>query len=278
MTGIAEISLAVPRVLFDTSVFIDAADGALGKGSATQISAEEWYRAVSSVNYKFIHAISPFTVVELLTGIANGGPKYFAQKKVALRKLRSNFNTHVHLPYPFYFTLRELFGMTAPYPPELEDNFDSKMDVVLEADSLDDLTKIGFFDSLLASRANQETEYRKQAERIQSEGLILTRSKWVSDMLGVFGLEDRPEIRGLLEERLDACFYWDQLCYDKARNLNCDLRKVTKMLYDLSQLNYLAAEDLLFVTRDSKLASTVVQSKPATRILLWESFLQQCRN
>jgi hypothetical protein len=278
MAGAMKSPLAVPRILFDTVVFIDAAAGALGKGSATQISPEDWGRAVSSVNQGFIHAISPFTVVELLTGVDDGGARHFSQNKVALRKLRANFNTHVHLPYPSYFTLRELFGMAAPYPSDLEDDFDSKVGVVLEAESLDDLTKIRFFDSLARNRANQEVEYRKQAERIRREGLTLTRSKWVSDMLGVLRLEDRPEIRCLLEERLDACFYWDHLCYEKARNQNCDLSKVTKMLYDLSQLNYLAAEDTLFVTRDSRLVRAVAPSKQATRILLWESFLQHCRN
>jgi len=265
----------IPRILFDTAVFIDAANGVLEKGApTTRIPPSDWNRAVAHVDRNFVHAISPYTVAELLTGIANADPNCFSQNKVALRKLRSSFRSHVHLPYTKYFTLREVFGLPAPYPDNLEDNFDSKMDIVLDATSLNYLTQIRFFDSFLSGRRYQANCSRIRAERIQADGLKLTRNKWASDMLVPLELADTTENLSLLNLRLDACFYWDELCHLKARNTKCDLEKVIKMQYDLSQLNFLAAQDLVFVTRDSALVKAIAKSNQANRVMLWNDFLR----
>jgi hypothetical protein len=141
------------------------------------------------------------------------------------------------LPYTKFFTLREVFGLAAPYPDNLEDNFDSKMDIALDAESPSDLTRIGFFDSFLSDRRYQVECSRLQAERIQKHGSRLMRTKWASDLLVSLDVADTPANLSLLNERLDACFYWDERCYLKARNLACAFAEEgdkPKMLANLS--------------------------------------------
>jgi hypothetical protein len=262
------------RIIFDTAVFIDAANGAVQKGPLSRrIPPSDWSKAIAHVNRTCVHAISPYTVAELFTGIANSDPQSFSQKKVALTKLRSGFSALVHLPYTKFFTLREVFGMAAPCPANLEDDFGAKIDIVLGA-SLDDLNKIRFFDSFLSDRKFQFDCARAQGERIQKNNWKLTREKWLSGLLVSLELAGTAEQLSALDERLDACYYWDDLCYQKARNKSCDLDKVAKMFYDLSQLNFLAAADVLFVTRDGALVRAIAKSRQAGRVMLWEAFLQ----
>jgi hypothetical protein len=241
-----------------------------------RIAPSDWTKALDHVNKSFFHAISPITVVELVSGVDKGGPNYFSQNKVALRKLRCGFGSHVHLPYTKYFTLREVFGKDAPYPPELEGDFDQKIDRVLNESSFGELSPV--FASLAVRREYQFETARAQAKRIRSRGRAISRKKWAADMLVPLELENTPENLSLLDERLDACFYWDKLCHEKAMNKKCDLEKVAKMLYDMSQLNFLAAEDLMFVTRDMALIRAIAKSKQANRVMLWEKFLQRCKN
>ena len=211
-----------------------------------------------------------------MTGIGNGGSDHFAHNKVALGKVRSGFSNYVHLPYTKFFTLREVFKMDAPYPPELEGNFDEKMDRVLNAGSFTELTPI--FQSLAARRKEQFDAARAQAARIRQRRRDLTRKKWATDMLVPLELANTPENLALLDKRLDACFYWDKLCHAKAMDTKCELEKVVKMLYDMSQLNFLAAEDLVFVTRDKTLKTAIEKSTQANRVMLWEDFLFRCKN
>jgi hypothetical protein len=268
-------SLAVPMIFFDTDVFIDAAHGALGIGPRP-ISPKDWNRVVSHVNRNYIHAISPYTVIELLIGVANGAPQYFSRNKIPLTKMRCSFTAHVHLRYTKQFTLREVFGHEAPYPSDLEDNFDRVIDTVLDAATMEQLDQ--YFLSISEDRAFQIECYRKQAERIRRHALSRPRDNWLSEVVRALQVEDALENRFLLDGRLDACFFWDELCYAKARDKLCGLDRITKMQYDLSHLNYLAAEDVCFVTRDSALVQAVKPSTQSSRVLLWESFLQKCKS
>jgi hypothetical protein len=283
------VSLEVPRIIFDTAVFIDAANGVLGKGQpARRISSADWRMAVAYVEKNFLHAISPITAAELLAGVASGGAHHFRENKVALRKLGHSFRTQVELPFDKYFALREIFGREAPYPAGLEDNFMRIIDVVLEANSLDDLSqgRVLFegkavtvkLAALAADRRKQDDLCRRVTEQIRARDLKFERAGCESFMLSTLQLDDTPGNHRLLAERLDAHFYWEMHCYEKARDNKCSVDKVCNMLHDLAQLTYLAAPDITFVTRDMELERAASKSTQANRVLFWNAFLEKCTN
>jgi hypothetical protein len=283
------MSLEVPRIIFDTAVFIDAADGALGKGlPAQRISPTDWGMAVAYVEKNFLHAVSPITAAELLAGVASGGAHHFPENKVALWKLRHSFRAQVELPFDKYFALREIFGREAPYPDGLEDNFMRIVDLVLEANSLDDLSqeKVLFegkavnikLAAIAADRRKQDDQCRQVTEQIRTRDLKFERAGWEAFMVGKLQLEDTPGNHRLLAERFDAHFYWEMHCYEKAREKKCSVDKVCNMMHDLAQLTYLAAPDITFVTRDKELEQVASKSTQANRILSWDTFLEKCTN
>lgn len=283
------MSLEVPRIVFDTAVFIDAADGALGKGlPAQRISPTDWGMAVAYVEKNFLHAVSPITAAELLAGVASGGAHHFPENKVALWKLRHSFRAQVELPFDKYFALREIFGRAAPYPDGLEDNFMRIVDLVLEANSVEDLSqrRVLFegkamnvkLAALAADRRKQDDRCRQVTEQIRTRDMKFDRAGRESFMLSKLQLDDTPGNRRLLAERLDAALYWEMHCYQKARDKKCPVDKICNMLHDLAQLTYLAAPDTTFVTRDKELERATSKSTQANRISLWDAFLEKCTN
>src|ERR1700674_964261 len=135
------MKIIVPRrIIFDTNVFVDATNGFLRKGALDRwILPADWRATATFVDSHLLHAITPITVVELLTGVDRGGDQYFEDNRAALRKVIYPFSARVFLPFIRYFIRREVFGMKAPYRPELEDDFKTVIEIVLLAGSKDAL-------------------------------------------------------------------------------------------------------------------------------------------
>ena len=84
-------------------IFIDAASGALGKMSQTAILPADWSKVANHVNRNYVLAVTPATVVELLTSLANADSKYFSEQCGRLRQLQRSFTTTI------FFELGALF-------------------------------------------------------------------------------------------------------------------------------------------------------------------------
>lgn len=280
------MEIVIPqRVIFDTNVFVDAANGYLRKGFAERwILPEDWRCAAAFVDRSFLYAISPITVIELLSGIDQGEPQYFEQNRASLRKVIHPFAARTYLPFIRYFVQREVFGIDASYPPELEDDFETVIDIVLSASTKDDLASKsvpfkGQKAGIALKKLREERRTQQELWRVQTAVMKANpdwnpnREMWSAHKAVDMRVPETANNLKILSERLDACFYWEVKCIEMARNPDCKFKRAQGLMMDANQLAYLAAPDVLLVTRDEEVAHAVQASSQRDRIVSWSKFL-----
>jgi hypothetical protein len=271
-----------PRIIFDTMIFIDAASGALGKMSHTAILRADWSKVANHVNRNFVHAVTPATVVELLTSLANADSKYFSEQCWRLRKLQRSFTNTVFLNWVRYFIRADVFGLEANMAPEIEYNFRNVIDLVLESKSKEDACKKVRFEQLAAQRQAHRDDWQQQIAALQGLAkpvkgqLRLDPYGWAETKLKELDIEVTDVNRDKFQTRLDCMYHIENRILELAQNPSWNPAKIQNFIFDQNQTAYLGAEDVLFVTRDNEILDASKNSLQSARVCSLTDFLSRC--
>jgi hypothetical protein len=274
--------LKPPRIVFDTMIFIDAASGALGKVSQTAILPADWSKVANHVNRNYVHAVTPATVVELLTSLANADSKYFSEQCWRLRKLQRSFTNTIFLSWVRYFIRADVFGLEPNMAPGIEYNFRNVIDRVLESKSKEDAYKKVRFEQLAAQRQAHRDDWQRQIATLQGLAkpvkgqLRLDPYGWAETKLKELDIEVTDVNRDTFQTRLDCMYHIENRILELAQNSSWNSAKIQNFIFDQNQTAYLGAEDVVLVTRDNEILDASKNSIQRARVCSWADFLSRC--
>jgi predicted nucleic acid-binding protein len=283
-----------PRIIFDTNIFVDAAEGARGSTKQTAISPSDWRKVVSFVNQAYTHAVTPATVGELLMGVRNSQDNYFEQQRVPIRKLRESFASTVFLSYVKYFIRCEVFQLEANYSAGLEQDFELVTDIVLAANSKSDLINRKVWcrgesrgvnlDSLATQRLAHLQDWKSQVVRLQGLAVSPQTSKkvrldfagWTETKLSDLCVSSGPPTRTKFQKRLDCLYHIESRVLELAKSVNWNLDKIENFIIDQNQMGYVGAPDVVLVTRDKEIVKAGRKSSQTAQVWSWDDLLNKC--
>ena len=275
------MALLRPKIVFDTQIVSDAANG--------NIPLREWESVSKFVAARGRYCISLNTLYELLASLAGCDDSHFESNR---RRIKTLFQPSgkLFLPLVGDFVRTKVFNLPLRRLDFRSDKLKRWVEIVLRAKDRTALQsgkvtlpkpghsgrEYGFDFKLLARQIEAgKTTHSKRLEDLRQGVLIeSTPTTWANAVLKLIDVESNDTNRYRLLNRLDAVYQFDVSLWHLARDKNYNFNDHNSDWLDSQQLYYLCDSAVIFVTKDSDLKRRAANSKQSDRIVLYSDFVK----